>query len=47
MTADHIDILGSFPLNSAVLKVAAGRGDLVEQQIGSRIMEYTAKMNWD
>ncbi|KAK8864610.1 hypothetical protein IAR55_001860 [Kwoniella newhampshirensis] len=46
-TADHVDILGATPLNAAILKIAAGRGDLVTQQIGSQIFQYTAKMDWD
>lgn len=46
-SADHVDILGATPLNSAILKIAAGRGDLVTQQIGSGILEYTSKMEWD
>jgi hypothetical protein len=45
--ADHVDILGSTPLNEAILKIAAGRGDLVPQKIGSRILEYVEKMRWD
>lgn len=47
LTADHVDILGSSPLNAAVVKIAGGRGDLVEQQIGSKIEEYVEKMQWD
>ncbi|WVW84254.1 hypothetical protein I302_106284 [Kwoniella bestiolae CBS 10118] len=46
-TADHVDILGATPLNTAILKIAAGRGDLVTQQIGSEIFEYVKKMDWD
>jgi phospholipid:diacylglycerol acyltransferase len=41
-----VDILGASPLNAAILKIAAGRGDLVEQQIGSEIMSYVEKMDW-
>ncbi|ORY26177.1 Lecithin:cholesterol acyltransferase-domain-containing protein [Naematelia encephala] len=47
LTADHVDILGSSPLNAAILKVAAGRGDLVEEKIESGILEYASKMTWD
>lgn len=47
LTADHVDILGSSPLNAAILKIAAGRGDEVKPRIGSKIMEYVDKMNWD
>ncbi|WVF71237.1 hypothetical protein IAT40_006037 [Kwoniella sp. CBS 6097] len=46
-TADHVDILGATPLNAAILKIAAGRGDLVTQQIGSDIFEYVKKIEWD
>jgi phospholipid:diacylglycerol acyltransferase len=46
LTADHVDILGSSPLNAALLKIAAGRGDLVEEHIGSRIQEYVEKIDW-
>ncbi|WWC89112.1 uncharacterized protein L201_004030 [Kwoniella dendrophila CBS 6074] len=46
-TADHVDILGATPLNAAILKIAAGRGDLVTQQIGSNIFEYIKKQDWD
>ncbi|ADV21626.1 phospholipid:diacylglycerol acyltransferase [Cryptococcus gattii E566] len=46
-TADHVDILGASPLNSAILKIAGGRGDLVTEQIGSKILEYTERMDWD
>lgn len=46
-SADHVDILGSSPLNAAILKIAAGRGDLVTDQIQSDILKYTAKMDWD
>ena len=45
-SADHVDILGASPLNSAILKVAAGRGDLVEDQIESGILDYVEKMDW-
>jgi len=45
--ADHVDILGSSPLNAAILKIAAGRGDLVIPRIRSRILEYVDKMDWD
>ncbi|EIW70499.1 hypothetical protein TREMEDRAFT_68093 [Tremella mesenterica DSM 1558] len=47
LTADHVDILGSSPLNRAVLQIAAGRGDLVRERIESDIMAYVAKMDWE
>jgi phospholipid:diacylglycerol acyltransferase len=46
-SADHVDILGSSPLNAAILKVAAGRGDLVTDKIESDILKYVEKMEWD
>lgn len=46
-SADHVDILGASPLNAAILKIAAGRGDLVENQIESGILDYVEKMKWD
>lgn len=46
-TSDHVDILGSSPLNAMILKIVAGRGELVHQHIGSKIMEYVGKMRWD
>lgn len=46
-SADHVDILGSTPLNEAIMKIASGRGDLVENQIESRIEEIVEKMQWD
>jgi phospholipid:diacylglycerol acyltransferase len=45
--ADHVDILGATPLNEAIVKIAAGRGDLVTDQIDSGILEYVEKMKWD
>jgi phospholipid:diacylglycerol acyltransferase len=42
-----VDILGSSPLNAALLKIAAGRGDLVEEQLGSKVVEYAERMRWD
>lgn len=45
--ADHVDILGSSPLNAAILKIAAGRGDLVKDQIRSGILDYVEKMDWE
>lgn len=47
ISADHVDILGATPLNEAILKIASGRGDLVEDKIESGILEYVEKMKWD
>lgn len=42
-TADHVDILGRQNLNEYILKIAAGRGDLIKEYIVSNIREYAAK----
>ncbi|KAJ2969324.1 hypothetical protein NUW58_g10017 [Xylaria curta] len=39
-TADHVDILGRQTLNELVLRVAAGKGDDIEDSIVSNIREY-------
>ena len=46
-SADHVDILGSSPLNDAILKIAAGRGDLVKDKIESGILDHVQKMLWE
>ena len=43
-TADHVDILGRQNLNELVLRVAAGRGDTIEDHVVSKIREYAAKV---
>ncbi|KAI9702162.1 MAG: hypothetical protein M1820_006244 [Bogoriella megaspora] len=43
-TADHVDILGRSSLNELILKVAGGRGDLVEESVVSNIYEYADKV---
>ncbi|CAE6486931.1 unnamed protein product [Rhizoctonia solani] len=45
-TSDHIDILGSEALNLAVLRIAAGKGNDVEERFVSRIREYAQKVKW-
>jgi phospholipid:diacylglycerol acyltransferase len=42
-TADHVDILGRQNLNELILKVAAGRGDTIEDHVVSNIREYAEK----
>jgi phospholipid:diacylglycerol acyltransferase len=42
-TADHVDILGRQNLNEFILKIAAGRGDTIEDHIVSNIHEYAAR----
>ncbi|ESZ97885.1 Phospholipid:diacylglycerol acyltransferase [Sclerotinia borealis F-4128] len=39
-TGDHVDILGRQSLNDLVLRVAAGRGEEIEEMVSSRIAEY-------
>jgi phospholipid:diacylglycerol acyltransferase len=46
-SADHVDILGNGELNEAILRIAGGRGDLVEETIYSDIKAYADKMDWD
>jgi len=46
-TADHIDVLGSTALNEAILKVASGRGEEVENKFVSPIRKYVKRMKWD
>ncbi|TID22114.1 Phospholipid:diacylglycerol acyltransferase [Venturia nashicola] len=43
-TADHVDILGRSSLNDLILKVAGGKGDLVNEKIESNILEYGNKI---
>ncbi|CAG8534380.1 1342_t:CDS:10 [Acaulospora morrowiae] len=44
-TADHVDILGNYALTGDVLKIAAGNGDELEDNISSNILEYVSKVN--
>lgn len=43
-TADHVDILGRQNLNELILKVAAGRGDTITDNIVSNIRQYAEKV---
>jgi phospholipid:diacylglycerol acyltransferase len=43
-TADHVDILGRQNLNELILRVAAGRGDAIEDFRVSNILEYADKV---
>lgn len=40
-TGDHVDILGRQRLNELVLRVAAGKGDQIEEYVQSRIREIS------
>ncbi|KAG8754897.1 hypothetical protein FRC11_006367 [Ceratobasidium sp. 423] len=46
-TSDHVDILGSEALNLAILRIAAGRGEDVEERFVSKIQEYAKKIRWN
>ncbi|KAF2478141.1 LACT-domain-containing protein [Lindgomyces ingoldianus] len=43
-TGDHVDILGRSSLNDLILRVAGGRGELIEESIHSNIREYAEKV---
>jgi phospholipid:diacylglycerol acyltransferase len=44
-TADHVDILGRASLNDLILRVAGGKGDMIENTIHSNILEYAERIN--
>jgi phospholipid:diacylglycerol acyltransferase len=44
-TADHVDILGRQSLNELVLRVAAGKGNTIQDNYVSNIREYAEKIN--
>lgn len=39
-TGDHVDILGRTSLNDMILRVAAGKGDTIEENVVSDIKKY-------
>ena len=41
---DHVDILGRSSLNDLILRVAGGKGDLIEDNYVSRIREYADRV---
>ncbi|KAI0880946.1 LACT-domain-containing protein [Annulohypoxylon maeteangense] len=43
-TADHVDILGRQTLNELILRVVAGKGYMIEDNIFSNIKEYAEKV---
>lgn len=43
-TGDHVDILGRRELNDLILRVAGGKGHLIQDKIVSNIREYSAKV---
>lgn len=44
LLGDHVDILGRSSLNDLILRVAGGRGELIEESIHSNIREYAEKV---
>ncbi|KFY47513.1 hypothetical protein V496_10604 [Pseudogymnoascus sp. VKM F-4515 (FW-2607)] len=47
-TGDHVDILGRTSLNELILRIAAGEGDDIEDDVTSKIMEYSDNVKvWD
>ena len=47
LTADHIDVLGSEPLNRAILLIAAGQGHLIKENLHSEIDTYAKRIKWE
>lgn len=43
-TADHVDILGRASLNDLILRVAGGKGHLIEENYVSNIREYAERV---
>lgn len=41
---DHVDILGRSSLNDLVLRVAGGKGELIEDNYVSKIREYSERV---
>jgi phospholipid:diacylglycerol acyltransferase len=41
---EHVDILGRASLNDLILRVAGGKGELIEENILSRIREYSDRV---
>jgi phospholipid:diacylglycerol acyltransferase len=47
-TGDHVDILGRQSLNDLILRVAAGKGEDIGQNVTSRIREYAERVKvWE
>jgi phospholipid:diacylglycerol acyltransferase len=44
-TGDHVDILGRSSLNDMILRIAGGKGDVIEEHIASRILEYAERVD--
>jgi hypothetical protein len=41
---EHVDILGRASLNDLILRVAGGKGELIEEHILSHIREYADRV---
>ena len=41
---DHVDILGRSSLNDLILRIAGGKGELIEDNFVSNIREYSQKV---
>jgi len=41
---DHVDILGRSSLNDLILRVAGGKGQQIQENIQSNILEYAEKV---
>ena len=46
-TGDHVDILGSTPLNELILKIVAGQGHTLEDHYVSNIRNISARIDWN
>lgn len=44
-TADHVDILGRSSLNDLILRIAGGKGALIEETVVSNIKEYADRID--
>lgn len=44
-TGDHVDILGRSSLNDLILRVAGGKGELIQEEVVSRIREYAERID--
>lgn len=44
ITGDHVDILGRASLNDLILRVAGGKGDLIEENFVSDIRKYADRV---
>ena len=45
-TGDHVDILGAYEVNEAIVQIATGHGHEVKEQFHSNIREYAKRIQW-